>query len=130
MRTKMTIIAAISLGAVLFSGSAIAFEDLTRKYAAQLRAAQSDKLPASYRIIKNNAQAPANAQSRYLGGEIRVIYLDGRAMRMPESVIVENIRTGHFVPVYQETGQPLSKEDWLVSLPSWLGYKTVAAATP
>jgi len=107
---------------------AFAFDDLTTRYSAQLLAAESQRLPATYKIVRNTSRKPARISNRYLGGKVRVIYLDGRAVRMTEGEIVENTRAGHFVPVYQDTGKTLSKEDWVLSLPGWLGSATLAAA--
>ena len=114
---------------VLTVGEASALDKSRSVYnvlAAQPNTATRMKVPASYRIVLDNTrQTPkSDGASRYFGGAIRTLIIDGRPMRMSESEIIENIRSGHFVPVYTETGARLSREDWEVSLPHWLGYAT------
>lgn len=110
-----------------FSTSASAIERQVRGYGATLAQAEArGKVPASYRFIKSDANTPARikGQAKYFGGEIRVIMVNGRPERLPQSEIIENVRKGHFVPVYIETGERLSRDDWEISLPHWLGYAT------
>ena len=94
--------------------------------APQANAATRAKVPASYRIMQDETrQTPqVDGASRYFGGEIRTLIVDGRPMRLSEREIIENIRSGRFIPVYTDTGTRLSREDWEVSLPHWLGYAT------
>lgn len=119
------------LATMLAVAPASAFDSSQRGYGAMLRAAeQTAKVPASYRIVRDTSKQPASltGSARYLGGATRVVLVDGRAVKMPESEIVENIRKGHFVPVYEQTGEPLTRDDWIISLPGWLGHATIQAA--
>lgn len=111
--------------------SANAFDSTQRGYGAMLRAAeQTAKVPASFRIVRNTSQTPARltGNARYLGGQTRVVLVDGHAVKLPESEIVENIRNGHFVPVYEQSGEKLRRDDWIISLPGWLGHATIDSA--
>ena len=99
---------------------------------AQAQNGQRDRVPASYRIVQNDKaeRGMLTGSSRYYGGEIRTLIVDGRPVRLSEREIIENIRTGRFVPVYAETGTRLSREDWEGSLPHWLGGPTREFAAP
>lgn len=112
---------------IAFSTSASAIDRQVRGYGAMLAQAETKaKVPASYRFIKSDASTPARikGQAKYFGGAIRVIMVNGTPVRLPQSEIIENVRNGHFVPVYIETGERLKRDDWEVSLPHWLGYAT------
>jgi len=94
--------------------------------AAQARTFERAKVPASYRITQDDTRElpAADASSRYFGGEIRTLIIDGRPVRLSEREIIDGIRAGRFVPVYTDTGARLSREDWEVSLPRWLAHAT------
>lgn len=125
---KTSLIALAVCAAAAFSAPGASALDQTRSLYNALtpKAAGRDRVPASYRIMRDETrQAPeVEASSRYFGGEIRTLIVDGRPVRLSEREIIENIRSGRFVPVYSETGTRLSREDWEVSLPHWLGYAT------
>lgn len=108
---------------------ASAFDQARGTYSAllaQSKTGERAKVPASYRIIQDDTRKPATVDgaSRYYGGAIRTLIIDGTPVRLSERDIIENIRAGRFVPVYTETGIRLSREDWEISLPSWLGHAT------
>lgn len=112
-----------------FAAPAMAFDQTRSTYNALIaKAATGDrvKVPASYRIMTDASRKAAvlEGSNRYYGGEIRTLIIDGRPVRLSERDIIENIRAGHFVPVYAETGTRLSREDWVASLPYWLGQAT------
>ena len=128
MKTSMKTIA-LAAALAAFAAPAMAFDQPRAPYSALLAQAagtERPKVPASYRIVQDDTRAPAalEGSSRYYGGAIRTLIVDGRPVRLSEREIIENIRSGRFVPVYTETGAPLSREDWEVSLPAWLGHPT------
>ena len=120
---------ALTAFSVVSGDGAMAF-DQTRGtqavLAAQAKMFERSKVPASFRITRDDTRRlPAiDTASRYFGGEIRTLIVDGRPVRLSEREIIENIRAGRFVPVYTETGIRLSREDWEVSLPRWLAHAT------
>lgn len=119
----------IALSLTAFAAPAMAFDQTRGTYNALLAQAASGeraKVPASYRIMLDDTRKPGAVEgaNRYYGGEIRTLYIDGRPVRLSEREIIENIRSGRFVPVYTESGTRLSREDWLASLPFWLGQAT------
>ncbi len=86
----------------------------------------------SYRIITNPKVEPAtlSGTARYFGGEVRVIFINGKPTRLPQAGIIANVRKGHFLPVYTKTGARLSRQDWISCLPQWLAYETLAQSGP
>lgn len=120
------------LGLAMAAASAVpasAFDQARGTYSALLAQAKSGeraRVPASYRITQDDTRKPAAIEgaSRYYGGAIRTLIIDGTPVRLSERDIIENIRSGRFVPVYTETGTRLSREDWELSLPHWLGHAT------
>lgn len=128
MKRTSSRLALVVLAASLVATQASALEKPRRGYAAMVAQTQQtqSKVPASFRIIQDDSREPGklDGTSRYFGGEIRAIIVNGRAIRLPERVIIESIRSGHFVPVYSESGTRLSRADWEGSLPHWLGYAT------
>lgn len=133
MKNTVNRLAWAALAAAFLATPATAIESSRTGYAALLaQASNQAKVPASYRIVTDETRQPGkiDAASRYFGGEIRTILVNGRALRLPERDIIENIRSGHFVPVYSETGNRLNRDDWEGSLPHWLGYATREFAAP
>ena len=127
--------AAIVLAGLATTAPASAFDQSRSGYAAVLAQAEAtprNKVAANYRIKQDDSREKAMLEgaSRYFGGEIRTLIVNGRPVRLSEREIIENIRTGHFVPVYSETGDRLSRADWEGSLPHWLGYATREFAAP
>ena len=121
--------ALIALALTAFAAPAKAFDQPRAPYSAilaQSGGAERAKVPASYRIVQDDTRKAATVEgsNRYYGGAIRTLIVDGRPVRLSEREIIENVRSGRFVPVYTETGAPLSREDWEVSLPAWLGHAT------
>ncbi len=120
---------ALAAPVALAGSPAMAFDQSRSAYNALLPQGQSGKrakVPASYRIVQDETRKPAmvDGASRYYGGEIRTLIVDGRPIRLSEREVIENIRAGRFVPVYSDSGNRLSREDWEVSLPYWLGHPT------
>jgi len=120
---------AASTALTLSANPAAAFDQSRSVYnalAPQSGLAPRTRVPASYRIMQDTTrQVPTvDGASRYFGGAIRTLIIDGTPVRLSEREIIENIRSGRFVPVYAESGARLSREDWEVSLPHWLGYAT------
>ncbi len=127
--------AIVVLASLAAAAPAAAFEQSRSSYAAalaQVEAESRGKVPASFRIQQDDTREKARLEgaSRYFGGEIRTLIVNGRPVRLSEREIIENIRSGHFVPVYTETGNRLSRADWEGSLPHWLGYATREFAAP
>ena len=127
MKSVLFVPAVLALFAVATPAMAI---DQTRSgyntLLAQSSAGEHAKVPASYRITLDRTRKPGAVEgaNRYFGGKIRTLIIDGRPVRLSERDIIENIRSGRFVPVYTETGTRLSREDWIASLPYWLGEAT------
>ncbi len=127
--------AAIVMASFAIAGPAMAFDQSRSSYAAalaQTNTKERAKVPANYRIKQDDSRQKAmlKGASRYFGGEIRTLIVNGHPVRLSEREIIENIRTGHFVPVYSESGNRLSRADWEGSLPHWLGYATREFAAP
>ncbi len=129
VKSSLSALAALAFLTLWATGPALALDQsrsvynaLTPQAVAQARA----KVPASYRIMRDETrQEPeVDGASRYFGGEIRTLIVDGIPVRLSEREIIENVRSGRFVPVYADTGTRLSREDWEISLPRWLGYAT------
>lgn len=119
----------LALAMTAFAAPAMAFDQTRGKYNglfAHAASSERAKVPASYKITLDDTRKAGAVEgaNRYYGGEIRTLYIDGRPVRMSEREIIENIRSGHFVPVYTESGNRLSREDWIASLPYWLGQAT------
>ena len=128
MKTPTRILA-LALVLTASAAPAQAFDQPRAPYTALLAQSaegQRAPVPASYRIVQDDTRAPAALEgaSRYYGGAIRTLIIDGRPVRLSEREIIENVRAGRFVPVYTETGARLSREDWEISLPAWLGQAT------
>ncbi len=124
MNPMKSLLLALAFTAV--TAPAMAFEHTRGAYDSLIAQSAQGQVPASYRITQDESRKPAMLEgaNRYFGGEIRTLIIDGRPVRLSEREIIENIRSGRFVPVYNETGTRLSSKDWLASLPYWLGRAT------
>ena len=120
---------AISTATFFAGGSALAADKMRgvqNVLASQATAEARNKVPASYRITQDETRKPAtmDGASMYYGGAIRTLIVDGQPVRLSEREVIENIRAGRFIVVNTESGNRLSRDDWEISLPYWLGRAT------